>query len=176
MTVCSASLNISTPTEPIVPGRGFYQLEEEVLFVQVGPFTGARRFYSYLEGGGVVFDFDRHGRLIFVEIDVARRHWKPKPNLNVPQVVEAADIRWLDFRNSLRPPVIETNDRRTVVKLTFEDTSAPRSYYAADSVIVQADPSNRLCAIWITDITDDIAGQEIGFFRKESRAKQSYYS
>ncbi|UCG62410.1 MAG: hypothetical protein JSV52_03745 [Candidatus Zixiibacteriota bacterium] len=176
MTVNTIGLTISTPTEPILPGRGFYQLEEEALFIQVGPFVSSRRFYSYLEGTGILLHFDRHGRLIFVEIEMARRHWRLNPHLKAPTVVEPADIRWLNFRNSIKPPRIETNARRTVVKLSFEDTVEARSYYAADSVIVQSDPSDRLCALWVTDITDDIAGQEIGFFRKKSRAKQSYYS
>ena len=44
-----AKLKISAPIEPIPPGRGFYQLEEDSLLVQVGVFDRRRRFFSYLQ-------------------------------------------------------------------------------------------------------------------------------
>lgn len=175
MTADRISLNISTPSEPIAPGRGFYQLEEEVLFVQVGQFTAHRRFFSYLDSDGIRLDFDRFGRLIFIEIDISRRHWKVRPNLSPPGVVEPADIRWLHFRDAVAVPKLLTNERKTVVKLAFQKVGDSLNYYAAQSVIVQTGSDNSLAAIWITDIVDDVAGQEIGAFRKGIRAYESYY-
>ncbi len=35
-TIESIALKIDTPTGEITPGRGFYQLEEDALYVQVG--------------------------------------------------------------------------------------------------------------------------------------------
>ena len=176
MTVESISLNISTPTEPIMPGRGFYQLEEDSLFVQVGSFTKRRRFYSYLESASVLLDFDQHGRLIFVEVGVPRRQWDVEQSLIPPQIVEPADIRWLNFRNSLNKPTLLANESKTALKLRFRDTDNPLNFYLAQSVIVQTDPEYRLSALWFIDIADDLAGREISKFRKDLRAKQSYFT
>ncbi len=176
MTVESINLNVSTPTEPIAPGRGFYQLEEEALFVQIGPFSNRRRFYSYLETPGIMLDFDRYGRLIFVEVDIPRRRWSVNKELTPPYVVEAADVRWLNFRNSLPAPAVETNPDRTVLKISFRSAGSPLNYYVAQSVIAQTCPDHRLAALWITDISDDLAGRQISSFRKELLVKQSYFS
>ncbi len=176
MIVEPVSLNISTPTEPIMPGRGFYQLEEDSLFVQVGSFTNRRRFYSYLESDSILLDFDQHGHLIFVEVGVPRKRWDVKPSLMPPQIVEPADIRWLNFRNSLNKPILLANESKTALKLSFRDTDNPLNFYLAQSVIVQTDPEYRLSALWIIDIADDLAGREISKFRKDLRAKQSYFT
>ena len=176
MTVSSISLNISTPSEPIMSGRGFYQLEEEALFVQIGLFTNNRRFYSYLEAAGLTLDFDRQGRLIFVEVDIPRNQWVIQPELVVPRVVEPADIRWLNFRDTIRQPSFQTNDRRDLLKLSFGQSAQLLSFYAADSIVVQTDLFHTLMALWVSDIRDDLAGRKIRTFRKHSRAKQSYYS
>jgi len=174
MTGDSISLSISTPSEPIAPGRGFYQLEEESLFVQVGQFVAQRRFFSYLDSDGIRLDFDRLGRLIFIEIDVSRRLWPVDPDLDPPEIIEPADIRWLHFREAVPIPKLATNQRRTLVKLAFRPVEEPLNYYLAQSVIAQADCNSRLAALWITNITDDIAGQEIGAFRKGIRVAESY--
>lgn len=176
MTVSSISLNISTPTEPITSGRGFYQLEEEALFVQVGLFTNSRRFYSYLESAGVTFDFDRQGRLIFLEVDIPRKQWIEVPGLKAPTIIEPADIRWLNFRDNIIAPVLLTNERRNLLKLSFLEPARSLSFYVADTVIVQTDLTHRLAALWVADIRDDMAGKRIRTFRKNSRAKQSYYA
>jgi len=175
MTVNSINLNISTPSEPIAPGRGFYQLEEEALFVQVGQFAARRRFFSYLDSNGIRLDFDRLGRLIFIEIDMSRRRWPVDGSLAAPEIVEPADIRWLQFRDSVAIPRLTTNNRGTVVRLAFRQVDNPLNYYAAQSVIVQTGQDACLSALWITDIVDDIAGQEIGSFRKGMREYASYY-
>jgi hypothetical protein len=176
MTVSPVSLNITTPTEPIAPSRGFYQLEEEALFVQVGPFTSQRRFYSYLESPGLCLDFDRQGRLIFIEVSVSRRKWSVVNSLKTPRIIEPADIRWLDFRDTFLPPALETNSSKTLLKLSFGASDDPLNYYLAKSVIAQTDRRDRLLSLWVTDITDDIAGRAISFFRKDLRANQSYYA
>lgn len=176
MTVDKISLNISTPAEPIAPGRGFYQLEEESLFVQIGPFAAPRRFFSFLDSDGVRMDFDRHGRLIFVELAMPRRRWSVQPRLSPPQIVEAADIRWLNFRDLVARPRVFANDRKTIVKMAFSEVERPLNYYVAESVILQTDQDFGLAALWVTDITDDIAGQEISAFRKIIRGRQATYA
>ncbi len=59
-------LRIDTPTGPTKSGRGFYQLDEESLFVQIGLFTEKKHFFNYLENEIVLFDLDRTGQLIFI--------------------------------------------------------------------------------------------------------------
>ena len=39
-------LRIDTPTGPIKSGRGFYQLDEESLFIQIGLFTEKKHFFN----------------------------------------------------------------------------------------------------------------------------------
>jgi len=162
-------LRISTPTEPTAPGRGFYQLEEDALYVQVGPFIPDRAFYSYLESDTVRFDLDRHGRLIFVEVTVPRRQWPVTDELILPPRVEPASIRWLDFRNTIPSPVLLTDRRRTRLLLRFLDTPPVRTLHAADSVFLQVDSDSNLTSVWICDIIDDLAGQEIAAYRKALR-------
>ena len=64
------NLKIETPAGPIPSGRGFYQLDEEILFVQIGLFLNSRKFFSYLETDNLLLDIDRNGRLIFIELDL----------------------------------------------------------------------------------------------------------
>ncbi len=169
MAVQAPKVRISTPTEPILPGRGFYQLEEDSLYVQVGPFLGNRRFFSYLEAESVNLHFDREGRLIFIEVNEPRRRWPARADARPPTVVEPADIRWLDFRSELTQPQLRTDNRRAVLEIKFESCSEMRNFYIAEHVIAQISDANELCAIWIDEIIDDLAGQEIAAFRKQLR-------
>lgn len=168
-------LQINTPAGPICPGRGFYQLEEEALFIQIGIFTEKKHFFNYLENEIVQFDLDREGYLIFIEIDLPRRRWETVENIHIPKRVEAADIKWLQFREELPDCNIFTNFNKSIMKIEFGKTDSPLFYYLADSVIVETDRNNNLAAIWITDITDDIAGKEIASFRKDNRLAKSYF-
>ncbi|HWR82864.1 MAG TPA: hypothetical protein VN285_06155 [Candidatus Deferrimicrobium sp.] len=170
MPLQSIKVRISPPTEPIVPGRGFYQLEEESLYVQIGPFSRQHRFFSYIESDTVRFDLDRQGYLIFIEIATPRRRWQVVPNLKPPSAVEMADIRWLDFRERMLSPVLITTPDKSLLQLRFGTAASPlHYYYLAESIIAQVDKDDSLAAVWITDIVDDIAGQEIGAFRKGLR-------
>ncbi len=44
MSLSEIQLRIDTPTGPTKAGRGFYQLDEESLFVQIGQFTESKHF------------------------------------------------------------------------------------------------------------------------------------
>lgn len=177
MTLTAIKLNISTPTEPILPGRGFYQVEEDTLFVQIGSFDKYHRFFSFLESNKVEFDFDRRGRLIFIEIGVPRRQWAVDPFLKPPDRVEAADIRWLNFRETIKAPSISTDKTRSVLKLSLNGNKTELlNYYLAQSVMVQTDANGRVAAIWVTKISDDMAGREIAAYRKTLRADRPYFS
>lgn len=170
------SLNISTPTEPIRPGRGFYQLEEDILFIQVGRFSFRRRFFSYLEAPNCWLDFDRDGRLIFIEMNTPQRQWETKSELSSPEVVEAADIRFLNFREKIPAPQIFTNPKQDLVKIKFGDNGGGMFYYLGEDVIAETDQNQHLSAIWVNKITTDFAGREIRKYRKANRLVKSYFS
>jgi hypothetical protein len=162
-------LRISTPTEPIVPGRGFYQLEEESLYVQIGPFDQRRKYFSALESPTTRLEFDRNGRLIFIELLVPRRQWTVDDSITPPKIVEPADIRWLDFRQAIADPVIATVPDRSQVRFVFRPDGSPRNFYLAESVIAQVTSDDALSSLWVVDIVDDLAGEEISAFRKAMR-------
>lgn len=173
----SIRFRISTPTGPIPPGRGFYQLEEDALYVQVGLYSARRQFFSYVEGEQIRFDLDKEGRLIFFELAVARRQWPVAGDgLLPPSVVEPADIRWLDFRSYTVDPEILASADRTTLRLAFSNNPAERNYYLADEVVVSVDAQDRLVHLWVGHIIDDIAGQEIGAFRKKYRGNGSFFA
>jgi hypothetical protein len=169
------NLKIESPAGPIPSGRGFYQLDEEILFVQIGLFLNKRKFYSYLESENLLLDIDRNGRLIFIELDLTRRRWIVYKKLTVPKIVEPADIRWYNFRDKISSPKIITNSKNDILKMEFSGNSKPLYYHLADKIIVETTESKNLTAIWIVDIIDDFAGNEIGEFRKKKRLDNSYY-
>ncbi len=167
-------LRIDTPTGPTKAGRGFYQLDEESLFVQIGLFTEKKHFFNYLENEIVLFDLDRMGQLIFIEIFKAKRHWSVDEKLTAPKGAEVADIRWLNFREKLPEAEIKTDTNSKIVKIEFKENSAPLNYIAAESVIVETDQSHLLTAVWITSYDEDAGGQNIKRFRRKERRAKSY--
>lgn len=176
MTVDSITLQIETPSGPVSPGRGFYQLEEESLFVQIGLYSDRHRFFSYLESDLVHFDLDREGRLLFLEVDYSRRLWTVVKHLKLPKRAEAADIRWLNFRDTIPKPEILTDTSKQIVKLEFSQPANPLYYYLGEQVIAETDRANNLTAVWIGSIIDDLAGREIKAYRQECRSARPYFS
>jgi hypothetical protein len=174
MSLDRLKLRLSTLTEPILPGQGFYQLEEDTLYVQIGSFSKQRRFFSYLEAENVRLDLDREGRLIFVEVSVPRRLWKIDSSIKLPTVVEAADIRWLDFRERVSDPILLTDPERQSLVLRFNNETLLKNYFLAEKVIAQVNDRHELSSIWIIEIIDDLAGQQIGAFRKKVRDGDPY--
>jgi len=165
MTLEALKLKIQTPAGPVFPGRGFYQLEEDALYVQIAPFSRDYRFFSFLESERVRFDLDKDGRLLFFELALARRRWPVDNHFQPPEKAEPAEIRWLDFRDTIIEPKITTNKKRTAVKLLFSGEKPRYNYELADSVILQTNDAAHLIALYVTGIIDDIAGQEIAAFR-----------
>ncbi len=173
MSVKVPRLRVSTPTEPVVPGRGFYQLEEESLFVQVGISTTERSFFSFIESELLRLELDRKGRLIFIELNRAKRHWTIVNSLLPPKIIEPADLRWLDFRTELEEPLYYTNNDQNIIKIEFAKSDEYRNYYIAEKVIASVNSYDQLTALWITEIDDDLAGQEISLFRSRGRIDSS---
>lgn len=174
MTITHPRIRISTPTAPIGHGRGFYQLEEDTLYVQIGSLVPNRKFFSYLESDQLILEFDKSARLIFIEVTVPRRHWEVEKEPEPPDRVELADIRWLDFRQPLAPAKLITNSERNLLNIRMtKPSSGDRNFYLSENVILQVDQNNCACSIWITAISDDLAGHEIAAFRKRLRPRHS---
>ena len=161
-------LRIEAPTGAPLPGRGFYQLEDETLYVPVGSFDRDRPFFNFLEtvDEQIRFDIDRDGRLMLIEVDLPRRRWPVDPNLTEPGIAEPADIRWLDFRTRIATPDLLTNERRDLLLLRFAESTPWRWYQLTDAVFLQVDAASNLAAVMVTLIEDDIAGQNLAAFRK----------
>lgn len=152
-----------------MPGRGFYQLEEDALYVPIGPFGVDRHFFSFLESPSTRLEFDRSGRLIFIEIRTPRRQWPTEPAFDEPERVETADVRWLEFREQFEPPQLVADDDKNRLVLRFGERDVDRCYYVADGVVAGIDRENCLAALWVSGISDDLAGREIAEFRNQFR-------
>lgn len=164
-------LRISAPTDLFLQGRGFYQLEEDSLYLQLQSPSTDSRFFSYLESDIMRIDLDRSGRMLFLELNAGRHTWPVDERLKLPNSIGYADIRWLDFRRQIPAPSLSTTSDRATLTITFESSPAARSFHLSSSVIIQTTTEDCLHSIIITDIVDDLAGQEIAAFRKELAAK-----
>ncbi len=167
------NLKIDTPTGRLDPGRGFYQLEEDALYVPVGHTEDSDRFFSYLESEHVRFDVAKSGHLMAIEVDFPRRRWIVDSKLTPPTIAEPADVRWLDFRAQMAEPQLLTNDRRTVLLLQFQLSDSCGWFSLAESVLIQSDREDRLTAVMVSAIEDDLAGREIAAFRKSLRVPRT---
>ena len=174
MPASNIKLRIDTPTGPIRPGRGFYQLDEESLFVQIGQFTEKKHFFNYLENDTILFDLDRVGQIIFIEIAKAKRHWEQVENLTVPLNAEHADIRWLNFREKLPDANIKTDTDYKTVKIEFFENHSPLYYILSESVIAETTKEHLLTAVWVLAYDEDAGGQSIKRFRRKKRHAKSY--
>jgi len=167
MPIKAPKIRINTPADIIPYGRGFYQLEEEELYLAVEYPKERPRFFSYLESDSLSFHFDRHGRLIFIELPLPRRRWNVKDDLVFPERAKKADIRFLDFRTQFVSPAIFCDRTRENLMFRFGRGPAVYNYYLARNLIAQVSASNRLVALWVSDIVDDLAGREISAWRKQ---------
>ena len=147
-------------------GRGFYQVDDGTLFVQIGPFQHSRHFFSYLESESVRIDIDCEGRPIFIEVGLPRQRWQLFPGFQMPPAVEAVDLRFTDFRKTIGQPTLLASPDRSSLLIRFNRSTRSRCYHLADSVIAQVSDDGELMAIWVMDIVDDFAGQQLAAFRK----------
>ncbi len=162
-------LAIRAPIGPLPPGRGFYQVEEDRLYVPVGPFDGGHRFFSYIDAQSVRFDLNKDGQLIFIEVLVARHNWPQAPRLPADPGGVAADIRWLDFREAMSEPELLTNHDRTQLLITLVDCPIATSYRLAEGVTLGLDAHSQPSRLWIDGIADDRAGLGIAAYRRMHR-------
>jgi hypothetical protein len=158
-------LKIATPVGPVVPGRGFYQIDEDRLIVPICP-PVPQRFFSYLDADDVGLDFDQHARLICIDVHQPRRHWIESPQLTIPRLGAMADVRWLAFRDRLPFPVLSTSADRRILGISYSSEAVDANVLLASHVILQIDSRQHLVALWVLDIADDRGGRELAAFRR----------
>lgn len=171
MPIKALKVQVSTPAEQVPFGRGFYQLEEEELFLPVEYPQGKMRFFSFIDSETVSFQIDRDGRLIFIELAVPRRRWEVRENLVMPESAEPADIRFLDFRQLFLDPSILCDRARRNLMIRFSHGPSMHTHYLAENLIAQISSDNTLVAVWVSDIVDDIAGRELAAWRGAIRRR-----
>jgi hypothetical protein len=171
--VSSLKLKISTPVQPTPKGLGFYQIEDGSLYVPIGGTFASRRFFSYIDSPISRFDLDKEGRLMFMELSVPKTQWKIIDKFMPPEVVEPADIHWLDFRKSIVEPELLTNKENSRLLVKLSDETPQFNYYLADSIILQVSRSTHACGIFVNEIIDDAGGRKIAAFRRELSGKMT---
>lgn len=157
---------VKTSATPHLVSRGFYQVEEDLLYVPVYP---AGKFYSYLDSPQAVLDVDREGRLLFIQVNVPRRQWEASEASMPPGDSEYADIRFLDFREPLPELRLEADPDRSWLRLVFEDCTRTTTYLLADNLKVELNDDRFLVSIWILAIDEDRAARGMAAWRKQSR-------
>lgn len=169
MSADAIRLRIAPPTDLFPLGKGFYQLEEDALYVQFQPAEVHAQVFSYLESDNFRLDLDQAGRLLFIELTSPRHTWTIDTTLTLPSSLGFADIRCLEFRQRISAPRLSTDPSRSIVALSFSSAPIDRSFRIADSVILQTSPGDTLSRLIITDIVDDLAGRHIAAFRQSLR-------
>jgi len=171
----SLKVSISTPIQPIPYGCGFYQTEEEALYVQLGGIFGSQRFFSFIDSPISRFDLDRQGRLLFFELVVPKRKWQIVEEIKIPELIEPADIRWLNFRQKITEPKLFTDKNHSIMIIKLSEELPEKSYYLSHSIILQVSKTSRASSILISEIVDDTAGQKIAEFRRQLNGQGGSY-
>ncbi len=165
MPITRPEIQIRTPAGDLPSGRGFYQLEEESLYLPI-EYHDQKRFYSYLDSETVSLHLDRAGRLIFIEVDLPRRRWDIKENFVPPEIIKPGEARFLDFRKTMAKPKAFCDSNRENLLILFDKQPAEHNISLARNIIAQITSDGFLTAIWASDFTDDMAGREIASWRR----------
>ncbi len=160
-------LRISAPTKLNRLSRGFYQIEEEKLYVQIGQFAKTGQYFSYLESKNCRLEIDRHGYLIFIVITTPRRNWNIMNNLDIPSPASERDVKFIPFRKTIKPPQIQTTPDQKDLKICFFESTETICLKLNDYIMIEVNSSDELAAIWIINILDDLAGKKLASFRKK---------
>lgn len=156
---------LKTPKEPSRICRGFYQVEEDLLYVPLHP---PGTFYSYLDSEQLKFDIDNSGRLLFITVQTPRHAWNIVNQAEPPLVSEAADIRFLDFRDRLPPAILETPADHAWLHLTFDKDNHATPCRIAKDLIFEITEASTLASIWILAMEDDRAARGMAAWRKSN--------
>ncbi|MGH8016095.1 MAG: hypothetical protein ACREBV_07890, partial [Candidatus Zixiibacteriota bacterium] len=112
------------------------------------------------------FDLDKEGRLVFFELTLPKRQWKVVDSLEIPNNVEPADVRWLNFRKNIESPDVTTDKSKSQIYLKLSDETPEMNYYLADKVVVRVASYGTACGILVTEVIDDSAGRKFAEFRR----------
>jgi len=157
---------IQTPAPEPRFSRGFYQVEEDSLYV---PFHPARTFFSYLDSDEISLQTDNKGQLVFLQLQLPRASWNVTPKLACPEATVTADIRLVDFREQLPAETVTAPADKSTVRLAFAPASTTAAYRLTDSVVCEVTPDARLAALWITGIEDARAAAGMAAWRKQMK-------
>lgn len=166
MPIKAPKIRIASPAGSVPFGRGFYQLEEEILYLPVEYQAERSKFFSFIESDTVSMQFNRDGRLIFIELTLPRRHWIIRHEVCFPRVAGEGDIRWLDFRERMSNPIISCDRFQQNVHIEFSSVIPASAFYLAKNLIAQISADDFLVGIWATDFVEDLAGREFATWRK----------
>lgn len=172
MFITTPELKLDPPITDVPLGRGFYQLEEESLYLPVEYPGEQKRFYSYLDSKKVSLHLDRDGRLLFVEISLPRRRWEVIDNFVPPERAGSTRARFINFRQIMNEPAIFCDYNRENILIIFGQRPASQNVYLAENIIGQISTDGYLTALWATDFTDDIAGRAISAWRRSVHGKR----
>ncbi len=160
---------IQSPAEGESFSRAFYQAEEETLIVSLFP---EGKFFSYLDSPQLSFDIDSRGRLLSIQVLVERKSWRTRKNLKPPPAPESADIRFIDFRDQMPEARIESTSDGKLMHIVFIDDHGFKAYRLTDKLKVEVTSDSYLAGIWILDIEDDRAAQELAAWRKQMKGEE----
>ncbi len=180
-------VRLVTPAEKPLFSRGFYQVEEDLLYVPIFP---AGKFYSYVDtpksrnkstvsgkasksSARFSLDIDRKGRLLFIKVATPRRFWEHDDTLKIPQTVETADIRFISFRVKVHRARIQYSESDSLIRLNLDNAPICNTYYITERLIAGLSEDNYLVALWISGIEDDRAAQKMAHWRKDHKNLES---
>jgi hypothetical protein len=161
-------LTIQTPAAVSRSSRGFYQVEEDALYV---PFYPARPFFSYLDSDQLSLQTDNKGQLIFLQLTCPRAGWAIDPALTWPEIPLTADIRLLEFRDQLPEVRVMASPDKSLVRIAFATDVETVAYRLTENATCEVTPDARLAAIWIGRIEDDRAAAGMAAWRKQMKEK-----
>lgn len=161
MPVDKIRVKIYPLSENLFQGGGFYQIEEGTLLIISSPIKSGNQFFSYLECENLRIDTSQNGNILFIELQLPKKKWFVDENLKFPSPPQKADIRILDFRQSISSPKLLTNQDHTILKIEWFKEPNVSNYLIANDIILEVNSHSQLNSIWINNITDDKAGQSI---------------
>lgn len=148
-------------SENLFQGGGFYQVEEGTLQIITSPLKSNNHFFSYLECDDLRIETSQNGKVLFIELKQPKTKWLLTENIKFPSNTTKADIRILDFRQTIAIPKLFTNNDNTILKIEWYKEKNVSHYLTATDIALEVNNNSQLTSIWINNITDDTAGQSI---------------
>jgi len=162
-------LKLITPAENHIHSRGFYQEEEESLYVPLYP---GGRFFSYLDGDNIRLDIDNKGRLLFLSLNIPRRRWIKVPRLRFPAVPGSASMKIINFRDRLPRARIYSSLNIQNLHISLFKEPVENTYQLTPSLLIETGTNNNLTGFWIKGVEEDRAALKMAAWRKHMKDEQ----